>query len=37
MYLNELVDQNLLMEKELPESVIAAITDLKDNRKRGKS
>ena len=37
MYLNELVDQNLLMEKELPESEIAAITDLKDNRKGGKS
>lgn len=37
MYLNELVNQNLSMEKELPESVIAVITDLKDNRKGGKS
>ena len=37
MYLNELVDQNLSMERELPESVIAAITDLKDNRKGEKS
>ena len=32
IYLNELIDQNLLIEKELREGVITAITGLNDNR-----